>query len=294
MKGVSTALQALPAVPGVGDFAAYLREIRKFPVLTEKQEKRLARDLRSKGDIKAAHALVCSHLRQVVAIARTYSGYGLDQQDLVQEGNFGLMTAVKKFDPDKGVRLNAYAAYWIRSFINEFVLRNWRIVKVATSRSQRKLFYNLRRMTQQLGRKLTAKQADRIADELDVPKSDVIEMNARMQSYDVPFDPADATDDEYDRSPAATMVADNGRHAEVILADRSRADTRKAALQSALDELEERERLIIEARALSPSGKDVKLSELAAKFGISSERVRQLEAKAMAKMRASVLRDCPA
>ena len=290
----SKALIAMPAVPALGDFSAYLRQIGRFPMLSEAEEIRLAGAYRQKGDLKAAHMLVCSHLRQVVAIARGYDGYGLDMHDLVQEGNIGLMTAVKKFDPSRKVRLAAYAAYWIRSFINEFVIRNWRIVRVATTQAQRKLFYNLRRMTQQFGRKLSGEQIDRISDELDVSSKDVVTMHARMNSCDIPFENGRSDEDGPDASPSSFMAADDGSHAELILAERSRQQERRAALQDSLSLLNERERQIVQARLLSESGKDVKLAELAARFGISAERVRQLEKKAVAKLRAGVLQRCRA
>ena len=283
----------MPAVPALGDFAAYLRQISRFPLLSEARERQLADTYRKNGDLKAAHALVCSHLRQVVAIARGYSGYGLDLHDLVQEGNIGLMTAVKKFNPDKGVRLAAYAAYWIRSLINEFVIRNWRIVKVATTRAQRKLFYNLRRMTQQLGRKLSGEEVRQISEELSVSRNDVVTMHSRMQSSDIPFE-QETGGDGYDNSPAALLAADNGDHAETILLAGSKRQERRAALKDSLSLLNERERQIVQARLLSESGKDVKLAELAERFGISAERVRQLEKKAFAKLRAGVLQRCSA
>ena len=292
MGGVK-ALIAMPAVPALGDFAAYLRQINDFPMLSEAEEAELLRAYRKKKDLRAAHTLVCTHLRQVVAIARGYAGYGLDMHDLVQEGNIGLMTAVKKFNPDKGVRLASYAAYWIRSFINEFVIRNWRIVKVATTRAQRKLFYNLRRMTQQLGRRLDGKEIERISNQLSVSKSDVATMHSRMHSFDVPFE-QENNEDSYNVSPAAFMAANDGEHAELILAESSRRQERQDALQASLSLLNERERQIIQARLLSESGKDVKLAELAKRFGISAERVRQLEKKAFAKLRAGVLQRCEA
>ncbi|MCY4325951.1 MAG: RNA polymerase sigma factor RpoH [Betaproteobacteria bacterium] len=289
----TSALINMPAVPALGDFAAYLRKVNQFPILSESEERSLALAYRNNGDRQAAHSLVCSHLRQVAAIARGYSGYGLDLHDLIQEGNIGLMTAVKKFDPDKGVRLAAYAAYWIRSLINEFVIRNWRIVKVATTRSQRKLFYNLRKMTQQLGRKLSGADVERISDELSVSKEDVLTMHSRMHSADIPFEQKNR-EDGYDTSPAAFLAADDGSHAETILTENSRLQERRDALKDALTLLNERERQIVQARLLSESGKDIKLADLGKQLGISAERVRQLEKKAFAKLQAGVLQRCPA
>lgn len=281
-------------LPAVSDFSSYLREIAKFPMLSLEREQELADNYSRKGCLRSAHALVCSHLRQVAAIARGYNGYGLPQPDLVQEGNIGLMKAVKKFDSSKGVRLNVYAAFWIRSQINEFVIRNWRIVKVATTNAQRKLFFNLRRMTQQIGRKLGHDKVAEIAGELNVAKKDVLEMNRRMNSYDVPFDSFNTDLDKPDTSPSAVLEADEGMHAELAVVESSVVAERRAALRSAVDSLNEREQMIVKARALSESGKDVTLAELAEQFGVSSERIRQIEAKALKKIAASVRELCQA
>ena len=272
-------------MPAIADRYSYMQAVSQYPVLTPEQEHELAVEYRQTESRDAAWALVCSHLRQVVAIARGYSGYGLPEMDLIQEGNIGLMKAVKKFDPDRKVRLSTYATYWIKAAINEFVLRNWRIVKVATTSAQRKLFFNLRRMTKQLGRRLSIKDAEGISDELEVPVKDVLEMEKRMTLSTVPFE-ADHTldDDAFDKSPSATMAMDDGEHAELIVVDEDDKDNKLSLLHEALDALPERERLIIEERSLSESGKDTKLHELAKRLDISTERVRQLERKALKKI----------
>ena len=263
----------------------YMQAVSQYPVLTAEEEHELAVEYREHGNKDAAWALVCSHLRQVVGIARGYSGYGLPEMELIQEGNVGLMKAVKHFDPDKQVRLSTYATFWIKAAINEFVIRNWKIVKVATTAAQRKLFFNLRRMTRKLGKRLSIKDADKIADELDVRTQDVIEMEKRMTTGVVPFE-SDPTedDDSPDYSPSATMSVDEGQHAGVLVVDEDFSKNKIEALREAIESLPEREQEIIKSRVLTESGKDTKLADLAEKFGISSERVRQLEQSALTKI----------
>ncbi len=270
-----------------------MRAVASYPVLTEEQERELAEKYRETGDLQAAWALVCSHLRQVASIAFKYSGYGLPEMDLIQEGSIGLMKAVKKFDPDKKVRLSTYATYWIKAAIHEFVLRNWRIVRVATTSSQRKLFFNLRRMTRNLGRRLSIQEADRVAGELDVKRSDVLEMEKRMKLDVAPFDPIlDDGDDKPDTSPSAVMASDEGRHAEMIVAEDEDSGMKLAALREAISSLDERERTIISERTLAEKGEGAKLHDLAERFEVSAERVRQIEKRALEKIEKHVLAAC--
>ena len=273
-------------VPTVSNFGGYVRETAKLPFLSKEEEIKLADKFNKKGCIRSGHMLVYAHLRQVVAIARVYNGYGLPQPDLVQEGNIGLMRAVTKFDLQRNVRLNVYSSYWIRSQINEYVIRNWRIVKVATTNAQRKLFFNLRRVTRNIGiNGLGRAKIEGIAHDLRVASTDVVEMNQRMHSRDVPFDSNPNQDsDVIDYSPATTLAADNGMHAELIMMEESVRNNRREWLQGALRTLTERERFIVEARSLSESGKDMTLSDLGRQLGISSERVRQIESKALRKI----------
>lgn len=270
-----------------------MRAVSSYPVLTEEEERELAEKYRETGDLQAAWALVCSHLRQVAAIARGYAGYGLQEMDLIQEGSIGLMKAVKKFDPARKVRLSTYATYWIKAAINEFVLRNWHIVRLATTGAQRKLFFNLRRMTRNLGRRLSIKEAEQIAGELDVKTGDVLEMEKRMKLNVAPFDPIlDDGDDKPDTSPSAVLESDDGRHAEMIVAEEEDSGRKLAALREAIASLDEREQVIISERTLSESGKDTKLHDLAKRFGISAERVRQIEKRALEKIEKHVLAAC--
>ena len=278
---------AIPAVSGMG---SYVNAVNKYPVLTEEQELELVKDLRENGNRKAALALIYTHLRQVVGIVRNYRGYGLPEMDLVQEGNIGLMKAVAKYDPEQKARLSTYATYWIKAAINDYVISNWKIVKVATSAAQRKLFYNLRRMTKDMGTRLGIVDAKAIAAKLDVKTSEVLEMEKRLNLHDQAYDPNPArASDEYDNSPSATQAADDGAHAELIVIEGDTKRRQLELLENAMASLPERERKIVEARQLSPSGKDVKLHELSDMLGISSERVRQLEAKAMDKIKKHVL-----
>lgn len=277
-------------LPAVSDPLSYMQAIARFPILTEEQEFTLAVAQRDHNCRRSALELICAHLRQVAAIARTYRGYGLPEMDLIQEGNIGLMHAVRKFDPDRKVRLSTYATYWIRAAINEYVIRNWKIVRVATTAAQRKLFFNLRRMVQKLGRRMSIQDSKDIAAELDVPRYEVLEMEKRMINKDMAFDaPLNAPSDELDVSPSATVAADEGMHAGISVIDNSIDQDQKEVLAEALATLTERERDIIMHRTLSASGKDSKLRTLAERYSISSERVRQLEKKALAKIKQHVL-----
>ena len=282
-------------LPEVSNRDSYMQAIAGFPLLSAEREHELAVAQRDHNCRRSAMELICSHLRQVVAIARTYRGYGLPEMDLIQEGNIGLMHAVRNFDPERKVRLSTYATYWIKATINEYVIRNWKIVRVATTSAQRKLFFNLRRMTQKLGRRMSIQDTKKIAAELDVPRRDVVEMEKRMLNYDVAFDaPVDMDSEEIDTSPSATVAVDDGMHAGISVIEDSVEDSQKQALADGLTTLSERERDIVMQRTLSESGKDSKLRVLAEQYSISAERVRQIEKKALAKLKQHVIANCAA
>ena len=274
--------QNLPVPSALGSLDAYIAAVNRFPVLSAEDEQRHARRYREDEDLDSARQLVLSHLRFVVHVARGYQGYGLGMADLIQEGNIGLMKAVKRFDPDQGVRLVSFAVHWIRAEMHEFILRNWRIVKVATTKAQRKLFFNLRRSKKRLGWMNDA-EVSAVAQDLGVAKSDVLEMEARLNGRDIGFDlPADGEDD----SPPAP-VAYLMDHADDPSAAYERADEEESKLEllrRGLSELDERARDIVRRRWL---GNDkLTLQELADEYGVSAERIRQIEAGAMKKMRA--------
>ena len=265
----------------------YISVVSKFPFLSLEKEYEYAVALRERGDINAARELVLSHLRLVVKIARSYSGYGLYSGDLIQEGNIGLMKAVKKFNPMRGVRLATFATYWIKAEIHEFIIRNWKIVKIATTKSQRKLFFNLRRLLKT--RDLSAipdSEAQKIADTLDVKKTDVLEMGKRMGNPDVPFD-IEFEQDKKGVAPAQYLTSYD-LDAETQMIEEDDAECKQQALRSALDELDARSRDILESRwlAVNEAGeKTATLQELAERYHISPERVRQVEKQAFSKIR---------
>ena len=273
--------QLLPAGP-LGSVDAYIQTVSTIPVLDQDEEHALAVRFREEGDLEAARQLVLSHLRFVVHIARSYSGYGLQLGDLIQEGNVGLMKAVKRFDPEVGVRLVSFAVHWIRAEIHEFVLRNWRVVKVATTKAQRKLFFNLRKAKQRLGW-LSADETRAVAEDLGVPEREVTEMEKRLAARDMAFDPAPSAADDADvYTPAAYLPnpdSDPAVHAE----EEDWETTASRSLYAGLDRLDERSRHILEARWLADEKRT--LQDLADEYGISAERVRQLEANAMKKLR---------
>jgi RNA polymerase sigma-32 factor len=272
---------ALPMISATGSLESYIQTINRFPLLTQEQETEYARRLRDSDDIEAARHLVLSHLRLVVSIARGYVGYGLPQADLIQEGNIGLMKAVKRFDPERGVRLVSFAMHWIRAEIHEFVLRNWRLVKVATTKAQRKLFFNLRSMKQGLGTLGPVEVRD-IARKLGVKPEEVIEMETRLGGQDMALEPA--TDDEREQfAPIAYLAADDAEPG-ALLETAETAHLRSAGLEQALASLDARSRRIIEARWLTEN-EALTLHDLAAEFGVSAERIRQIEAKALVKMK---------
>jgi RNA polymerase sigma-32 factor len=268
-------------VPAAYSLDSYIQTVNRYPMLSLEDEQRLARAWHDKEDVEAARKLVLSHLRVVVSVARHYLGYGLPHADLIQEGNVGLMKAVKRFDPDRGVRLVSFALHWIRAEIHEYVLKNWRLVKVATTKAQRKLFFNLRSLKQSLNA-LTIEQADAMARELNVSRKDVLEMETRMSGHDVSIDPT-VDDGEESYSPLAYLASPDENPAQLLEREQTE-HLRHTGLVTALENLDERSRHIIKARWLT-EGETSTLHELAAEYGVSAERIRQIEARALQKMR---------
>lgn len=275
---------ALP-IPAAGSLDIYIQTVNSFPILTQEQETSLGRRFRDKEDLAAARELVMSHLRVVVAIARGYMGYGLQQADLIQEGNIGLMKAVKRFDPERGVRLVSFAVHWIRAEIHEFILRNWRIVKVATTKAQRKLFFNLRSLKQGLGAMGTS-DVNAMAKQLGVKPSDVVEMETRLSGQDVSLEPIGDDDEDHAFAPIAYLAAEDAEPGTLIEQEQM-TKRRSAGLQQALALLDSRSRRIIEARWLNEQ-KSATLHHLAGEFGVSAERIRQIESKALTKMKGAM------
>ena len=266
----------------LGSLDAYLERVSRIPVLSREEERALAERFRSAGDLAAARQLVLSHLRFVVHIARGYNGYGLPIGDLIQEGNVGLMKAVKRFDPTLNVRLVSFAVHWIRAEIHEYVLRNWRLVKIATTKAQRKLFFNLRRLKKNLTW-LSAEETAAVARDLGVTVAEVTEMEKRLAARDLSFDPAPDADDEEAYSPAAYLPAPDADPAAQV-EDAESADDSTDRLHGALGGLDERSRDIVQRRWMSED--KATLHELAAEYGVSAERIRQIEAGAMTKLKA--------
>ncbi|HEY4542496.1 MAG TPA: RNA polymerase sigma factor RpoH [Noviherbaspirillum sp.] len=270
----------------LGNIDAYISAVNRIPMLTAEEEGSLARRLRDKNDLAAAQKLVLSHLRLVVSIARGYLGYGLPHADLIQEGNVGLMKAVKRFDPDQGVRLVSYAMHWIKAEIHEYILKNWRLVKIATTKAQRKLFFNLRSHKEGLDA-MTPAQVDDLAKSLNVKREEVIEMETRMSGHDVALEAQ--TDDEDDKfAPIAYLASDSGEPTRTLEArqfDRMQSE----GLEQALGKLDPRSRRIVEARWLAnDDGSGATLHELADEFGVSAERIRQIESAALKKMKGTL------
>ena len=273
-----------PTLSAVGNIDAYIQAAKRFPLLTEEEEFRLATRFRDEEDVEAARQLVLSHLRVVVSIARGYLGYGLPHADLIQEGNIGLMKAVKRFDPDRGVRLVSFAMHWIKAEIHEYVLKNWRMVKVATTKAQRKLFFNLRSMKPG-SETLAPLQVADIAHRLNVKPEEVIEMETRLSGHDLALE---ANDDDEDAFAPIAYLADSSGEPTRVLEARAHAHLQGDGLQAALGGLDERSRRIVEARWLNEEN-PATLHDLAAEFGVSAERIRQIEVKAMQKMRAHLI-----
>ena len=268
--------------PGsLGSIDAYIAVVNRLPVLSAEQESELAKRLRDKDDLEAARELILSHLRLVVSIARQYLGYGLPHADLIQEGNVGLMKAVKRFDPERGVRLVTFAVHWIKAEIHEYIVRNWRMVKLATTKAQRKLFFNLRSMKAE-GQTLDTAQVSEIATTLNVRPEDVREMEVRMSGREMSLENQD--DDEEHFAPIA-YLSDEGHEDPVEVLDRRASDEMHGdGLARALATLDDRSRKIVQARWLNEEG-GATLHELAAEYGVSAERIRQIEAAAMKKMK---------
>lgn len=286
MKNDNHAL-ALSFSGQLGNIDEYITAVNAFPMLSHEEEISLARRLKEQQDLTAAHALVMSHLRLVVSIARKYMGYGLPHADLIQEGNIGLMKAVKRFDVDQGVRLVSYAVHWIRAEIHEYVLKNWRLVKITTTKAHRKLFFNLRSHKKDGVASMSPEQVDELAQKLNVKAAEVIEMETRLSGRDVALDsPTDDEDDYF--SPSAYLSSENSEPTHILAAqENDRLQTE--GLSTALASLDDRSRRIVEARWLaSDDGSGMTLHELADEFGVSAERIRQIEASAMKKMKAAL------
>ena len=271
----------LPMPSAVGSLEGYVQAVNRFPILTQEQEVALATRFRQDSDLEAARQLVLSHLRVVVSVARGFAGYGLPQADLIQEGNVGLMKAVKRFDPERGVRLVSFALHWIRAEIHEYVVRNWRMVKIATTKAQRKLFFNLRSMKQGL-EPLRPQQVSEIAQQLNVSEHDVVEMEGRFAGHELALDPMGADEDEH--YAPIQYLADSEEHEPLaILESSEREHLQTSGLAKALSSLDERSRRIVETRWLREDNAAT-LHELAAEFNVSAERIRQIEQKALSKM----------
>jgi len=288
---VPVGAQAFALSPGsLGSIDAYIQAVNRVPMLTPEEELRLAREFRDNNDLDSAGRLVMSHLRLVVAVARNYLGYGLAHADLIQEGNIGLMKAVKRFDPERGVRLVSFALHWIKAEIHEFVLKNWRLVKVATTKAQRKLFFNLRSMKQGLGT-MSQDQVDDIARQLNVKREEVSEMETRLSGGDVALE--GRTEDGEEAFAPIAYLADADSEPTQVLQRREYDVLQSDGVRDALQELDPRSRRIVEARWLNEyqDGKvgTSTLHDLAQEFGVSAERIRQIEAKALQKMRSALV-----
>ncbi len=274
----------LPAMSG--SIESYIQSANSFPTLSQEEETSLARRLWRDGDIEAAQQLILSHLRFVVAIARGYKGYGLPQADLIQEGNIGLMKAVKRFDPERGVRLVSFAVHWIKAEIHEFIMRNWRLVKIATTKQQRKLFFNLRSMKQGLDT-MNPQEVDAMATQLGVKSEEVVEMEKRFNGSDIALEPM--TDEEEGTFSPISYLTDGTEPSKILESEQNR-HLREKGLQQSLDCLDDRSRHIIEARWLREKD-TATLHDLADELGVSAERIRQIEAKALQKMRGVIAAD---
>ena len=288
-------------VPSLGHLDAYISAVNRMPMLTPEQEQEFARKLKNENDLESASKLVLSHLRVVVSVARQYLGYGLPHADLIQEGNIGLMKAVKRYDPDQGVRLVSYAMHWIKAEIHEYILKNWRMVKVATTKAQRKLFFNLRSMKQGLKAEadeatgthrdtLTASQIDSMAKNLNVKREEVMEMETRMSGGDVLLDPSPSDDGETAYGPIAYLA--DAHHEPTAMIEAHQRDLMASdGIATALASLDERSRRIVEERWLKVNDDGsggLTLHDLADEFGVSAERIRQIEVAAMKKMKAAL------
>ncbi len=288
-KGGNALMLAIANPGALGTIDSYIQAINKLPLLTADQEQSLARRLRDDGDLEAAGQLVLSHLRLVVALARGYLGYGLPHADLIQEGNVGLMKAVKRFDPDRGVRLVSFAMHWIKAEIHEYILKNWRLVKVATTKAQRKLFFNLRSHKTGL-HTFTPDEVEAVARELNVKREEVVEMEKRLSGGDIALE-GQIDDGEEDFAPIAYLKDENNEPTQV-LESRQRDRLHSDGISAALDRLDPRSRRIVEARWLAEDASgnvgSATLHDLADEFGVSAERIRQIESAAMKKMKTAL------
>jgi len=274
----------MPVPSALGSLESYIQAANRFPMLTEEQELELGRRFRKSDDLEAASQLVLSHLRLVVSVARGYLGYGLPHADLIQEGNVGLMKAVKRFDPERGVRLVSFAIHWIKAEIHEYILRNWRLVKIATTKAQRKLFFNLRSLKQGLNT-MSPDEVGAMAKQLGVKPQEVVEMETRFTGQDIALE--SNSDDDDDRFAPIAYLADPHAEPSEVLAQQQSQRLQDEGLKAALAGLDDRSRRIIERRWLS-EGHEATLHELADEYGVSAERIRQIEAKAMQKMKGAL------
>jgi RNA polymerase sigma-32 factor len=282
---MNATMMNLPMPSALGSLESYVQAVNRFPILSQEEEIALARRLHTDNDLEAARQLIVSHLRVVVSVARGYAGYGLPQADLIQEGNIGLMKAVKRYDPERGVRLVSFALHWIRAEIHEFVVRNWRMVKIATTKSQRKLFFNLRSMKQSL-EPLKPQQVSEIARQLNVSEHDVLDMEARFAGHELALE--SGSNDEEDSYAPIQYLADNTEHEPSHILEANQCEQlQSSGLATALASLDERSRRIVKARWLSEDHAST-LHELAAEFNVSAERIRQIEQKALSKMHTSL------
>ena len=283
-NSAGTALQEMESLTPGGDLQAYINSVHSIRILTSEEEKKLAEDLYYRNDLDAARKLVLAHLRFVIYIAKTYSGYGLPEADLIQEGNVGLMKAIRKFNPEMGVRLVSFAVHWVKAEIHEYVLKNWKIVKIATTKAQRKLFFNLRSKKKGLGW-LTEEEVKAMAEDLGVKPSEVREMEKRLSGIDMPFDPlSDSDDDEASFAPSQ-YLEDSDADPAMIFEKDNLSENNSSQLYEAINQLDDRSRDILQDRWLADE--KLTLHELAEKYHISAERVRQIEKNAMKKIKQS-------
>ncbi|MDP1637673.1 MAG: RNA polymerase sigma factor RpoH [Candidatus Nitrotoga sp.] len=278
---------SLPTPSARGSLDRYIQAVNRFPLLSQDEELSLATRFSRDNDLDSARQLIVSHLRVVVSVARGYAGYGLPQADLIQEGNIGLMKAVKRYDPNHGVRLVSFALHWIRAEMHEYILRNWRLVKIATTKAQRKLFFNLRSMKQGL-ESLKPQEANLIGQQLKVSTKEVLEMEARFNGHEVALEPATNDEDDNNYTPITYLASAVDNEPSCVLEQKQLEIQQSTGLTRAIASLDERSRRIIEARWLRESN-TVTLNDLANEFGVSAERIRQIEQKAMAKMQVTML-----
>ena len=286
MKGFIINALTIPSISSLDSFDQYMRTIKAFPLLSAEEEYDYATRLKNDNDLEAAQMLIVSHLRLVVSIARGYTGYGLAQSDLIQEGNIGLMKAVKRFDPDRGVRLVSFAMHWIKAEMNEFIVRNWRLVKMATTKAQRKLFFNLRSMKKGMG-SLQTDEVNHIARELNVKPEEVREMEYRLNGNEISLDAQIDDDGDESFSPIAYLEDESPEPSEQLQIKQTET-AQSVGLARALASLDDRSRRVLEARWLTDSN-TLTLHDLAAEFGVSAERIRQIEQKAMQKIKGLML-----